>query len=68
MSENTFPDTSPESMQRFRQRAHELRENAVRVEDELRVLEEKKAELQITLARIRGAVEVLEELIGEKTK
>lgn len=64
MSENT----SPESTERFRQRARELRENAVRVEDELRVLEEKKAELQITLARIRGAVEVLEELIGEKTK
>lgn len=64
MSENT----SPESIERFRLRARELRENAVRVEDELRVLEEKKAELQITLARIRGAVEVLEELIGEKTK
>lgn len=64
MSENT----SPESIERLRQRARELRENAVRIEDELRAVEEKKAELQITLARIRGAVEVLEELIGEKTK
>lgn len=68
MSENTSPDTSPESIERFRQRARELRENAVRIEDELRAVEEKKAELQITLARIRGAVEVLEELIGEKAK
>lgn len=68
MSENTSPDTSPESIERYRQRARELRENAVRVEDELRVLEEKKAELQITLSRIRGAVQVLEELIDEKTR
>lgn len=65
MSENTSPDTSPESIERFRQRARELRENAVRIEDELRALEEKKAELQITLARIRGAVQVLEEIIDE---
>ncbi|MHC3433183.1 hypothetical protein [Delftia lacustris] len=64
MSENT----SPESIERFRLRARELRENAVRVEDELRVLEEKKAELTQTLARIRGAVQVLEELIEEASQ
>lgn len=68
MSENTSPDTSPESIERFRQRARELRENAIRIEDELRAVEEKKAELQITLARIRGAVQVLEEIIDEKTR
>lgn len=64
MSENT----SPESIERFRLRARELRENAVRVEDELRVLEEKKAEMTQTLARIRGAVQVLEELIEEASQ
>lgn len=64
MSENT----SPESIERFRLRARELRENAVRVEDGLRVLEEKKAELTQTLARIRGAVQVLEELIEEASQ
>lgn len=68
MSQNIPPDTSPESIERYRQRARELRENAVRIEDELRALEEKKAELQITLARIRGAVQVLEELIEEASQ
>lgn len=68
MSENTSPDASPELIERYRQRARELRENAIRIEDELRAVEEKKAELQITLARIRGAVQVLEEIIDEKTR
>ncbi len=68
MSENTSPDTSPESIERYRQRARELRENAIRIENELRALEEKKAELQTTLARILGAVQVLEEIIDEKTR
>jgi len=72
MSENTSPDASPDAspelIERYRQRARELRENAIRVEDELRAVEEKKAELQITLARIRGAVQVLEEIIDELTK
>lgn len=68
MSENTSPDASPELIERYRQRARELRENAIRIEDELRAVEEKKAELQITLARIRGAVQELEEIIDEKTR
>jgi hypothetical protein len=68
MSENTSPDTSPASIEGYRQRARELRENATRIEDELRAVEEKKAELQTSLARIRGAVQVLEELIDEKTR
>jgi HPt (histidine-containing phosphotransfer) domain-containing protein len=68
MSENTSPDASPELIERYRQRARELHENATRIEDELRTVEEKKAELQTTLARIRGAVQVLEEIIDEKTR
>lgn len=72
MSENTSPDASPDAspelIERYRQRARELHENAIRIEDELRAIEEKKAELQITLARIRGAVQVLEEIIDEKTR
>lgn len=72
MSENTSPDASPDAspelIERYRQRARELRENAIRIEDELRAVDEKKAELQITLARIRGAVQVLEEIIDEKTR
>ena len=68
MSQNIPPDTSTESIERYRQRARELRENAIRIEDELRAVEEKKAELQITLARIRGAVQVLEEIIDETSR
>ena len=68
MSENTSPDASPELIERYRQRARELREDAIRIEDELRAVEEKKAELQTTLARIRGALQVLEEIIDEKTR
>lgn len=68
MSENTSPDASPELIERYRQRARELREDAIRIEDELRAVEEKKTELQTSLARIRGAVQVLEELIEEKTR
>ncbi|AOV05730.1 hypothetical protein N5K37_29580 [Delftia tsuruhatensis] len=68
MSQNIPPDTSPESIERYRQRVRELRENAIRIEDELRAVEEKKAELQTTLARIRGAVQVLEEIIDETSR
>lgn len=68
MSENTSPDASPELIERYRQRARELREDAIRIEDELRAVEEKKTELQTSLARIRGAVQVLEEIIDEKTR
>lgn len=67
MSQNIPPDTSRESIERYRQRARELREDAIRIEDELRAVEEKKAELQTTLARILGAVQVLEEIIDETT-
>ncbi|KFJ12985.1 hypothetical protein DR66_4242 [Delftia acidovorans] len=72
MSENTSPDASPDAspelIERYRQRARELREDAIRIEDELRAVEEKKAELQTALARVRGAVQVLEEIIDEKTR
>lgn len=51
----------------YRQRADELRTEEAQIVAHLKELEVKKAELQETLARIRGTVQVLEEMIRQET-
>jgi predicted nucleic acid-binding Zn-ribbon protein len=53
---------------RLDQRLRNLREEYRLGEEQLRALEERKRELQNTLQRISGAIQVLEELLREEQK
>lgn len=48
-------------------RLNELKTNRAAGEEQLRVLDAKKAELQATLLRINGAIQVLEELVADES-
>ncbi|WP_211463550.1 hypothetical protein [Collimonas silvisoli] len=53
-------------MQVIANRIQELKNNLSAGQEQLRVLEEKKRDLQATLMRISGAIQVLEELQAEQ--
>ena len=53
-------------MQVIAERLQELKSNLAAGQEQLRVLEDKKRDLQATLMRISGAIQVLEELQAEQ--
>lgn len=52
----------------IRQRLDQLKAELVSGEQQLRSLETRKAELERTLARIQGAIQVLQEMLAEQEK
>jgi len=54
-------------IEQIQDRIKQLRENHTSIEAQLRLLESRKLELQQTLLRISGAIQVLEEVESEMT-
>ena len=52
----------------IRERLEQLKAELVSGEQQLRSLEARKAELVRTMARIQGAIQVLEEMLAEQEK
>lgn len=57
-----------DTLSRFEQRLRELRSEYAAGEEQLRALDARRIQLEQTMMRISGAIQILEELMAEQSK